>query len=82
MGWGQKLSGTEPRPLIAELFIFKKKEKANNLGSTTWSLDNIAQPGLFCNSILVPVFVSFGTGIVGMLAVLFISSNFSLQKAE
>ena len=49
------------------------------LGSVIWSLAHVAQPCSSCSSILVPAFVSFGTGMVGMLAILFIYSNLSPQ---
>lgn len=51
------------------------------LGLVIWSPADVAQPCSSCSSILVPAFVSFGTGMVGMvaMAILFICSNLSPQ---
>lgn len=69
--------------LIYKTFHYLKKNKSNCLpviwGSVIWSPDDVAQLCSFC-SIFVPAFVSFGSGMVGILAILFISSNLSLHN--
>ena len=52
------------------------------LGSVIWPPADVSQSCSSCSSILVFAFVSSGTQVVRMLAMLFISSNLNLQNGS